>query len=270
MTSRFEWVDDAGVAAVAPGGVVLSCFPSAGLAATVAAHYMVQVLGLPRIGRLDSDDALPLAIVQAGQAQPPIRVYGKGAITLVVSEFPPIPSSARSIAEAILDGVARRRARFVLAVDGVVSPPSAGEEGAAPEAAVERSPETSPEGSLWAISAQEDPEFTSMFERARARRPADGVIGGVSGMLLLRGQARGIRTATLLANARAGDGVPDHRAAAALIEAIDRILPEVKIDTRPLLSQAEAIERALRAAMKSHAGEPTGRPSLDDSRSIYQ
>jgi len=48
------------------------------------------------------------------------------------------------------------------------------------------------------------------------------------------------------------EGVPDHRAGAALIETLDKVLPEIKIDTEPLRAQAEQIEKALRAVMKSH------------------
>ena len=59
------------------------------------------------------------------------------------------------------------------------------------------------------------------------------------------------------------------RAAAALIETVDRFLPDLKIETGPLRTQAEVIERALRAAMKGHAsGEMPPRPQ--ENASIYQ
>ncbi|MGI0052967.1 MAG: PAC2 family protein, partial [Thermoplasmata archaeon] len=159
MASPFQWVDDPAAAGLTRGGVVLSCFPSAGLAATVAAHYMVQVLELPRVGVLDSEDSLPLAIIQRNRVQPPIRVYGKGGLALVLSEFPPTTSAARPIADAILDGAQRLGARLVLAVDGVVPHPTI--EAAEAVAAL-------PEEAVWAICAQDDPEITAQFQRARA------------------------------------------------------------------------------------------------------
>jgi predicted ATP-grasp superfamily ATP-dependent carboligase len=128
MATSFVWRDESPETAPAPGSVVLTCFPSAGLAAIVAAHYMVRALNLPRVGVLDSDDALPLAVIQRGEVQPAIRVYGKAGLNIVLSEFPPSFSSVRPIADGILDGAERLRARLLIAVEGVVPHPTESDE----------------------------------------------------------------------------------------------------------------------------------------------
>jgi predicted ATP-grasp superfamily ATP-dependent carboligase len=264
MVATYLWRSDDGVPQPTNGAVILSCFPSAGLAAIVAAHYMVQALNLPRVGTFDSDDALPLAIVQSGRVHPPVRVYGRPDLAIVLSEFPASPAGAGALANAILDGGERLGARFVLAVEGVVpQPPGEEEEGEAPGAPAEEM--------VWSIGAKEGGELAGQFRAAGARPLTDGIIGGVTGALLVRGQSRRVPVGALLVSARRTEGYPDHRAGAALIEVIDRMLPTVAIDTGPLRSQAELIEKALRAAMKRQPRSGAGTEgSSEDLRSIYQ
>lgn len=247
----YEWRDDTGVPAFARGGIVLSSFPSAGLAATVAAHYIVRTLKLPRIGRFHSEEAIPIAVVQGGQVHPPVRVYGRPDLALVLSEFPPVADSAASIAEAILRGAETRGARHVIGLEGVVPHPIGPEEG-------EEAPGRGEQESVWVAHSRPDPKVSAWFESAHARTLEEGVIGGVSGALLVSALESRVPLSVLLVSARATEGYPDHRAGAALIEAVDRLLPEIAIDTGPLRSQAELIERALRAAMAAHRREPKG------------
>ncbi|MCI4350950.1 MAG: PAC2 family protein [Thermoplasmata archaeon] len=253
----YFWRDEPGVEGLADGGVVLVSFPSAGLAATVAAHFIVRSLNLPRIGTIDSPDLPPLAVIQGGQVQPPLRVYGRKEFALVVSEFPVPPDHAAALADALLAGAASHHASMVVSLEGVVPHP-------APES------EDAPDESIWAVTARSDAALVAQLEKAGAHTLADGVIGGVSGALLIAGLRQTLPMATLLVSARATEGYPDHRAGAALIETIDRLLPVLKLDTGPLRSQAEMIERALRAAMKSRTKSPTTPHAAPDELTIYQ
>ena len=243
---EYTWHDEAPAEAnCAPGAVVFSAFPSAGLATIVAGHYMVRVLSLPRIGRFESPEVPPIAVVQSGEVNPTIRVYGRPDMALVLSEFPPTPGQASAAAKTILDNAERRKARAVICLEGVVPHPEAAES-EDPEVALAPSDEQ-----VWVAYSRKDPAFTKGFEAANARTLEEGVIGGVSGALLVQGLSRSVPVAALLVSARVAEGLPDNRAAAALIETLDRLLPELKIDTGPLRAQAEQIEKALRAVMKS-------------------
>lgn len=263
MAAPFVWRDDPSVDPVKPGAVVLSCFPSAGLAAIVAAHYMVRALNLPRVGVLDSEEVVPLAVIQRGEVQPPIRVYGRHDLAIVLSELPPISSTVRAIADGILEGTERLRGRLLLAVEGVLPHPLLSEEG-------DPSGSQLPDEQVWSIPARHDPELVEQFRKAQARPLVDGLIGGVSGALLVRGQRRALPVAGLLVSARDTGGYPDHRAGAALIETIDRCLPDLKIDTGPLRTQAVLIERALRAAMKNAPAKEGPTPLPSESETIYR
>jgi uncharacterized protein len=262
MAAPYRWRDDEHASdSVQPGAILLSAFPSAGLAATVAAHYMIRALGLPRVGVLDSEDAPPLAIVQQGHVQPSIRVYGRKDLAIVMSEFPPLPAAIRPLTDAILDGAERLQARYILAIEGVVPHPLSGEEGGTPM----------PDEQVWGVVADDQNPLLALLQKAGVRPLMDGVIGGITGALLVRSQSRKMPVGGLLVSARDTEVYPDHRAGAALIEVIDKVLPDVQIDTKPLRTQAEMIERMLRAAMQSQKQSPaaTTEPP-EETRTIYQ
>jgi predicted ATP-grasp superfamily ATP-dependent carboligase len=256
MVAEFTWKDDEGVGEpLKPGATLLSAFPSAGLATIIAAHYMVRALKLPRTGRFDSPDLAPVAVVQGGEVHPTIRVYGRADVGLILSEFPPTPTQATGIARAILDNAERRGARAVICLEGVVPHPEGDDEGG-----TEASDEAAEQ--VWFTFSRKDPAFRKPFEAAKARLLEEGVIGGVSGAMLVQGIGRRVPVAALLVSSRIADGMPDHRAGAALIETLDRLMPELKIDTGPLRAQAEQIEKALRAVMKSQpSGGESGSPA---------
>lgn len=259
-----EWRETAASApTLAPGGIVISSFPSAGLAATVAGHYIVKTLKLPRIGVFDGSDAQPIAVVQNGQVHPPIRVYGRPDLAVVLSELPVPPDLAMAVAHGILDGAEQRKARWVLGLEGVMPHPV--------EAEGSRSDSTAPsDETVWAATSKEDGPMSAELKSAKARRLEDGVIGGLSGALLIEGITRPTPVAVLLVSAAtAAEGFPDHRAGAALIETLDRLLPDLKIDTGPLRTQAEAIEKALRAAMRTRKSSAPELPPEPAQPTIY-
>ncbi len=249
---------------VSAGAVLLSSFPSAGLATTVAGHYMIRALKLPRIGRFESPDIAPIAVVQSGEVNPTIRVYGHPKLGLVLSEFPPSPSQANALARTILHNAEQRGARLVVCLEGVVPHPESDDEDA-------DSAEAVPDEQVWVAYSRKDPAVLKSFETTRVRALDDGVIGGVSGALLVQGIGRSLPVAVLLVSARAAGGLPDHRAGALLIETLDRLMPELKIDTGPLRAQAEEIEKALRAAMRTRpSAGPPPEPETVGANEMYR
>jgi len=252
-----QWIDE-GTPVLQPGAIILSSFPSAGLAATVAAHYIIRSLHLPRIGFVVPPEGSTVAIVQSGQVNPPIRVYGRADLGIVLSELPVPPELAPRLARMLLDGAEHRKARLVIGLEGIVPHPAADEA-------------TTPEETVWAALAKPDPKVLDQLTGGKVRLLEDGVIGGVSGALLVEALRRSVPVSILLVSAGlAPEGFPDHRAGATLIETLDRLLPELKIDTGPLRTQAEMIERALRAAMKGRDkdSQPLAPPGRDQ-QTIY-
>jgi len=266
---EFVWRDEAPPSEnFGMGSVVISAFPSAGLATIVAAHYIIRALKLPRVGRFESPDLSPIAIVQGGEVSPMVRAYGRPDLALVLSEFPPTTQQANALARTVLDNAERHRARMIVCLEGVVPHPAGEEEEEEGEEEGSVAPvgDQSPE-QVWVAYSRKDPAVLKAFEPTRARVLEDGVIGGVSGGLLVQGLGRSVPVAVLLVSARVAGGLPDHRAGAALIETLDRLLPEIRIDTGPLRAQAEQIEKALRAALKARPAQSMGPAEGPPSRS---
>lgn len=257
----FKWTDEPNQKGLAPHGVILSCFPSAGLAGIVAGHYMIRSLNLPRVGMFESTDPPPLAVIQSGRVHPPVRAYGRSDFAVVISEFPQGPSSASAIARTIMEGAEARQARLIICFEGVVPHP-VGE-------AEEETPKADDDEKIWVVTSRSDPTMDRAFTLAYAHTLEDGVIGGVTGSLLVSGLSRTIPVAALLVSARSTEGYPDHRAAAVLIETLDRLFPELTIDTGPLRTQAQLIEKALRQAFKTQE-RAAERPPPPAEPTIYQ
>ncbi|MCI4353269.1 MAG: PAC2 family protein [Thermoplasmata archaeon] len=241
-----------------PGAVLLSCFPSAGLAPTVAGHYILQTLKLPRIGSFASEEFPPLAVIQGGRVNPPVRAYGNKDLVLVLSEFPLPPDLITPVAVAILAAASALKIGRILGLEGVVPHPFEPGEGES----------TKPDDTVWYAGSGSSEGLPPEYKAAGVRELSDGVIGGVSGALLVESLGTKMPVGTLLVSA-SDAGYPDHRAAAKIIDVIDQLLPHVKIDTRPLRTQAEMIERALRAAVKTRDASPEAAPKAGEP-SIYQ
>lgn len=162
----------------------------------------------------------------------------------------------------------RLQARWIIGLEGVIPHP----ETADPETPNQEPPEE--EGKVWSVSSSPKIDASSLKESG-AERLEEGVLGGVSGAMLVQALGGSVPVTVLLVSAREAELFPDHRAGAALIETLDRVLPELKIDTGPLRAQAEQIERALRSAMKTRAGgtpppSPTPHDTAASANQMYQ
>ena len=73
----------------------------------------------------------------------------------------------------------------------------------------------------------------------------DGMVRGISGMILLKASEIDLDVITLLGSAK--QDMPDPKGAAKLMEPLTRLLPELKIDTEPLYKEAEEIEKKIRS-----------------------
>src|SRR5213594_3399301 len=90
-----------------------------------------------------------------------------------------------------------------------------------------------------------------------ADAPKDIEVSGVSGVLLNEGRWQFYDVITLLAEAQ--PTIPDANAAARLLETVDILLPEVKLDLQPLKEQAKALEFHLKQ-LRDEA-----RPAISDT-----
>ncbi|MFA5313550.1 MAG: PAC2 family protein [Methanomassiliicoccales archaeon] len=215
-------------------------FPSVGLVSSIAANYMVRTMKLERIATIVSDDFPPYALLQEGVPTHPVRIYagkrlcdGLGGercdqIVVILSEFVPRPETMRQLANIVLDWAKRKDANYIVTLEGM----NTGDE-----------PDALP------LGIATTPKMKEIMSTYQIKELKEGMVTGISGMLLAEGDRLGRDVVCLLGPAKAE--IPDARGAAKLLEIIGKMLPELKIDPEPLLKEAEAIEQSMKAAIES-------------------
>ena len=210
---------------------VIAGFPSIGLVSTIVANYLIDALGLKQVGALNSPYFPTLSVVHTGEPLSPVRIYAgtvsNGANLIVfVSEFKPKPNLINALSNAIMDWVKRKKCQLLISPEGmVVEGKDSGE-----EATVEAYAIGSTENARNMLQAKKIPQFKN------------GIIAGVSGVLLNKGKLDNFDVISILSEAH--PNYPDARAAASALNVIATIIG-VEINVGPLYDEAERIEKQL-------------------------
>ncbi len=213
------------------GGVVIEGFPSVGLVTTIAATYLISNLKLDQIAAVDSAFFPPVSMIYAGKPKFPGRIYASKdhKIAVFLSEFTPQPYLDRFIARAILGWTRQKKCSLVISPCGV-------------PLLQERELGGSEKLLVHGVGSTE--AARQRISDAGIHVLEFGVIPGISGALLNEGKWENIDIVALLVEAY--HSIPDAKAAAAIVEAIDSLLPRVRLDVSPLYREAEEIESRLR------------------------
>ena len=251
------------------GAIVIDGFPSVGLVSSIVANYLIDTLEMEQIGIVESPAFPTVSLVRNGNPQHPVRIYagrppadraGRGADKLVafVSEFHPAPTIIHPLATTILDWVQEQRCSLLVSPEGlVVEAPPPGHGGRAP-----RLNDVKVYGVASTRKARE------LYIEPNMIPFAEGVITGIAGVLLNEGRRRGFDVLTFLAEAQSD--YPDARAAAKVIETINRILLRTPLDPVPLYAEAERIEQQLLSIQRHAADRTRGEATSSPSPPMYR
>ena len=212
--------------------VALIGFPSIGLVSSIATNFLSRELGLNLIAGMSSPEFPPYAVIHNGIPLPPLRIYAGDrecddgmkcdGLVVITSEFLPKPEMHYPIAMALLDWLHEHDVNTIITLDGL--------------------PQNENENILVGTgSTQMSMEIMSKYG---INSMQDGLIRGISGIMLYEGANRGVNVITLMGSAKVD--MPDPRGAAKLMEPLSRMLPELKIDPEPLYAEAEEIEKRMK------------------------
>jgi uncharacterized protein len=172
----------------------------------------------------------------------PVRIYAGGKmdheedrLVVFISEFQPPPNLIKGIASTVLDWAQDQRCVQLVCPEGLIVDREAGEN---------REVEVYGIGSTDRSNELLKKNGVAMFE--------EGVITGVAGVLLNEGRKRDFDVMTLLSEAH--PDYPDARAAARVIETIDKLLLHTALDAKPLYEEAERIENQLKSIHQQTEG----------------
>jgi uncharacterized protein len=233
------------------GAIVIDGFPSVGLVSSIVANYLIDTLHMEQIGIVESPAFPTVSLVRNGVPQHPVRIYagrpptdrvGRVADRIVafVSEFHPPPNIIHPLATAIMDWVQEQRCGMLVSPEGlVVDRPPEGKGRAGRLADVK----------VYGVASTQ--KARDLYIEPNTLPFVEGVITGIAGVLLNDGRRRGFDVLTFLAEAQSD--YPDARAAAKVIETINRILLRTPLDPVPLYHEAERIEQQLLSIQRTAA-----------------
>ena len=206
-------------------GIVIDGFPSVGLVSSIVANYLIERLNLEQIAIVDSPYFPALALIRNGVPHSPVRIYGgelegKVKIAVFVSEFQIPTSLLKPLASLMLDWTDEQKIDIVVTPEGLIQE------------------EKKEKVNVYGVAST---EYAKKKIPPNVLEFGEGVITGVTGVLLTEGRKRGTDVIALLAEAH--PDYPDARAAGRIVEILNEMMSGIKVDPKPLYEEAEKIEK---------------------------
>jgi uncharacterized protein len=218
-------------------------FPTVGLISSIAGHHIVESLKLKEIGAIISNNFMPTTVIKNKHPSPPVRIYagkkkcgpkdGCDQIAVIMSEFMPAFEFIGPLVDSILDWAQEKRCRVITTFEGSHD---------------KQKESTNSESSTEIYGVASTPYMQKMLDKFKITPMDEGMITGVTGVLLYKAALRDQNAMCLLSKVQSK--FPDSRAAADLIQILDVMLPGIKLDPQPLYEQAERIETKIKSFME--------------------
>lgn len=229
--------------------MLVVAFPTVGLVSSIAGRFIIDSLKLDEIGAIVSKNFTPTTIIHNSIPSPPVRIYAGNKIcgpddsceqiAVIISEFMPPMDIIKLLGDTILEWSDKKGCKTIVALEGTHAVGDIKKQ------------------KLQIYGVGTNPEMRSILKKYKIRETQEGMITGVTGVLLYEGVLMNRDVLCLLAEAHAA--YPDSRAAGNLLKKLDIMLPEIKIDPKPLYKEAEEIEKNIRKLMEQ--SKPTA-PSM--------
>ena len=205
-------------------------FPTVGLTSSIMANMYVKSLGMTPIAGMASPNIPPYCLVSQDTVMPPVRFYGyknkrkNGQdVLLCMTEYSPKPEDCFSLANKILLYMRQKGCRTIIALEG--SPKYENSE-------------------VMVLAA--GPNKDKLIRKTGLNTMKEGMIRGISGVLMYEAPNKGMDIISIMVPATAG--VPDPGSSTAFIEPISKIVPGFKTNPKELLKEAEIIRAQLEEA----------------------
>ncbi len=206
--------------------VAIVGFPSVGLVSSIMASYCITQMELAPVVGFNGPGMPPYCIITSGVAYPPVRIFGgrgrtKTARDILVctAEFAPKAEDCYEMGLAVLEGLRDLGCRQVVCLEGM--------------------PRMSPDDTLVACSS--GVSAAEMVEKSGVTKLDNGMIKGLSGVMMAEAGPLGMSVATLLCPAN--PAMPDPGAAAGFLEPLGKMIKGFRISPKPLLEEAEQIRK---------------------------
>jgi uncharacterized protein len=197
---------------------VLMGFPGSGLVGSIALQYMVDQLEFTQIGSMNSKYFPPLAMMNKGVINVPVRFYEKENLAVIVADIPIHPMICYEVANGLMDWLEPHKVREVITIAGIIT--------------------NEAEKRVFGVATTED--ALPRIQEHTIILPI-GSISGIASSILTECKIRNIQAYGLLGETI---NAPDPRSSAATIEVLNKMY-NLDLDVKPLLEQAEEIESTM-------------------------
>lgn len=208
------------------GATIIEGFPGLGLVGTIATGFLLDHLKCEKIGKYYFEDPPATLAVHGCAIVDPIGIFYNKEFNLVIVHA--ITSAAGiefAAADLIHDLCAQIGASQIITLEGVGSSDAA------------------TAGEARGFFYTDHPQLRKTMEKNGVECLGEGIIMGVTAAILMRG---GYPTLSLFAETHSK--LPDSKAAAKLVEVLDKLLG-LSVDFDPLLKQAEEFEKKLKGML---------------------
>ena len=240
---------------------IFCCFPSVGMVSSIVAHYLIEKLELEFVGGVNDPRLPPLCLVQDGEPLPPIRAYAGTPICspklakcdkviLLMSELIVPEPLVHGIVDALFDWSKNADLANGVLIDAFAKQGmKSSMNGQEPVVEYEES------GEVDVLGVGSTEKMRDLLKNLGVQPLEQGVIKGITGVLLGEGRRRGLDIMSIMVEA--DPRFPDARAAATLISHLNELLPSIDLDHVPLLEEAERIEDQVRSMVEGTAEPET-------------
>ncbi|MDP3990665.1 MAG: PAC2 family protein [archaeon] len=204
---------------------IVEGFPGFGLIGTIATEFLLEHLETEKIGVIEMDEIPAMIAIHQNKVVEPISLHYNKKYNLVLIHAINIGKDLGwKLADIIKELSETLMAKEIISLEGVGSP-------------------TAESGRIFYYSTTNGAVSKRLSDVASPLQ--EGIIVGVTGALL----AKSIKTPIIALFAEAKSNMPDSRAAATIIEALDAYTG-LQIDPKPLLKQAQVFEQKLKGLIK--------------------
>jgi predicted ATP-grasp superfamily ATP-dependent carboligase len=209
------------------GATVVIGFPGVGFSSPIAANYLIKQQEMTRVGQVVSGDFPPVASIHDYEPQHPMRIYQKGKLVVVTMEFVPQGDLVRPLGMHLLRWASKGGAERIIVLD-TMSPSDL---------------QTFMENrSTYSVGATASDR--KALDEAEMQLIEEGMITGLSGVLLAEGASTGVSVVGILTEAH--PMFPDVRAAVMLLKEGVKIAPMLEVDLEELEENADEVEKTVK------------------------
>jgi len=203
---------------------IVEGFPGFGLVGTIAIEYLIDHLDAKQIGEIRIEESPPMVAIHKGKIVEPLGIfYSRKYNLIIVHALTAIKGLEWELADTIHKLGKMVNAKEIISLEGVGAPPSIAKK-----------------SSSYYLCKGENKKL----EKTGISPLQEGIVMGVTGALLLRKRAN-----VNAIFAETHSALPDSRAAAKVIEVLDKYLG-LNVDYKPLIKKAIEFESKLKGLMQ--------------------